>query len=123
MKASVQYNDFIGTSAADISDNSKLNDFLSMRGVDNLRFDAIGARFNCNYSDLFSVYIICIDKDQSTVTKKHLVEISFEKNIEMAEFFDLFKRFDVIVLKKNCGYQDSIINESITIDDRENNEK
>lgn len=69
MKASVQYNDFIGTSAADISDHTDLNKFLSSRGVDTDRYDAIGASFYVCYSDFFSASVICIDQEQSTSDK------------------------------------------------------
>lgn len=63
MKASVQYNDFIGTSAADISDHTNLNEFLASRGVDTDRYNAIGASFYVGYSDFFSASIICIDNE------------------------------------------------------------
>ena len=45
MKASTQYNDFVGTTAADISDHSNLTDFLNGRGVDTERYEPIGASF------------------------------------------------------------------------------
>lgn len=122
MKASVQYNDFIGTSAADISDHTNLNEFLASRGVDTDRYDAIGASFYAGYSDFFSASIICIDNEQSTADKKHIVKIRFEAEFDKDEFFDLFKRFDVVISKKYNGYQDQEIDEEITIDDRPTDE-
>ena len=119
MKASVQYNDFIGTSAADISDHTNLNEFLAIRGVDTNRYDAIGASFYAGYSDFFSASIICIDKEQSTEEKKHIVKIGFEAEFDKDEFFDLFKRFDVVISKKYDGYQEQEIDEEITVDDRQ----
>lgn len=119
MKASVQYNDFIGTSAADISDHTNLNEFLATRGVDINRYDAIGASFYAGYSDFFSASIICIDKEQSTEEKKHIVKIGFEAEFDKDEFFDLFKRFDVVISKKYGGYQEQEIDEEITVDDRQ----
>jgi hypothetical protein len=53
MKASTQYNDFIGTSAADISDHSDLNEYLSSRGVDIDRYIAIGASFYAGLNNLY----------------------------------------------------------------------
>jgi hypothetical protein len=117
MKASVQYNDFIGTSAADISDHTNLNEFLATRGVDTKRYDAIGASFYAGYSDFFSASIICIDKEQSTEEKKHIVKIRFEAEFDKDEFFDLFKRFEVVISKKYDGYQEQEIDEEITVDD------
>ncbi|OJV32035.1 MAG: hypothetical protein BGO29_00945 [Bacteroidales bacterium 36-12] len=119
MKADVQYNDFVGTSAADISDFSHLNDFLSARGVDTSRYDSIGARFYAGYSHSFSASIICVDKETSTPNNPYIVTIRFENKFEKDEFFDLFKRFNVVILKKYGGYKDREIDEDIVFDDRE----
>lgn len=123
MKATVQYNDFIGTSAADISDHSNLNAFLANRGIDTDRYDAIGANFYSGYSHFFSASIICIDNEQSTDQKKHIVKLSFESEFGVSEFLDLFKRLEVVVTKKYGGYQDHEIDEEITVDDRGELEK
>lgn len=122
MKADVQYNDFKGTSAADISDHTNLNEFLSSRGVDTERYDAIGASFFAGYNDFFSASIICIDKEQSTATKTHIVKIDFEAEFDKDEFFDLFKRFSVVITEHYDRYQDQDIDERIIIDDRDNEE-
>jgi len=118
MKATVQYNDFVGSAAADISDHFSLNDFLKERNVDTERYNAIGAEFYCGYSDFFSVYIICVDKDRSTDEKRYLVNIGFEKKITKDEFFDLFKRFNVVITQKYGKYESQEIEESIRFDDR-----
>lgn len=119
MKASVQYNDFIGTSAADISDHENLNQFLSSRGVDINRYDSIGASFYAGYSDSFYASIICIDKQKSTNEKPYIVSISFEDEFDKDEFFDLFKRFNVMISTKHYSYQNNDIDEEIMVDDRE----
>jgi hypothetical protein len=121
MKADVQYNDFIGTSAADISDHTNLNKFLASRGVDTDRFDSIGASFYAGYSDFFSATIICIDKQKSTEANPYLVSISFEDKFDKDEFFDLFKRFNVVISTKYGEHQDRKIDEEIIIDDRKPN--
>lgn len=118
MKADVQYNDYIGTSAADISDHTDLNKFLASRGVDTDRYDSIGASFYAGYSDFFSASIICLDKHKSTSEKSYIVSISFEDELNKDEFFDLFKRFNVVVSTKYGGYQNKEIDEEIMIDDR-----
>jgi len=118
MKATVQYNDFVGTAAADISDHFSLSDFLKSRNVDTERYDAIGVEFYCGYSDFFSVSILCVDKERSTVEKRYLVNIGFEKKITKDEFFDLFKRFNVVITQKYGKYESLEIEESITLDDR-----
>ena len=120
MKATTKYNDLIGTSAADISDNISFKDFLASRNVDTDRFEAIGAKFFSGYNNYFSVYIICIDKAKSTEKNKHIVELTFEENFGLNEFFNLFKRFEVVVSQKFSNYQEEKIEESIRI--RENGE-
>ena len=118
MKAETQYNDFTGTAAADISDHSSLNDFLEAQGVDIKRYEAVGANFYHGYSDFFHCSIICIDQQKSDKETPHLVSIDFEKEFSHKEFFDLFKRFDVVVSMKHRGVQHLEISEEITIDNR-----
>lgn len=118
MEASVQYNDFLGTSAADISDFASLDDYLNSKGVDTNRYNAQGAKFYAGYSDSFSVAIICEDNERSTEANKYIVSISFENDITKDEFFDLFKRFEVIVIRRNSDIENCEISEEITIDDR-----
>ena len=117
MKADVQYNDFIGTSAADISDHTDLNKYLESRGVDTNRYNSIGARFYSSYDFSFSASIICIDKQKSTTEKQHIVSISFEKDIDRDEFFDLFKRFNVVITTQFGAYENKEIDERITIEE------
>lgn len=117
MKAKVQYDDFTGTSAADISDHTNLNKFLGSRGVNTDRYVAIGASFYAWYDDFFSPSIICIDKEQSNEEKKHIVKIGFESGFNKQEFFGLFKRFEVIICEKYGGYDDQEIDGHITVED------
>ena len=118
MKASVQYNDLKGTAAADKSDFVWLDSVLNERGVDTDRYEVIGASFYSGYSDYFSASIICIDKERSTEEKEYIVSISFENEFTKEQFFDLFKRFKVIITKRFGGYEDLEIEEEITFDDR-----
>jgi len=83
MKASVQYNDFIGTAAADISDHTSLNEFLGSRGVDLVRYNAIGARFYASYNDGFRASIICIDNQKSSEKGRYIVSLSFEESFDI----------------------------------------
>ena len=46
MKASVQYNDYLGTAAADGADWIMLNEYLKQKGVDTSRYEAVGAEFS-----------------------------------------------------------------------------
>ena len=108
MKATTQYTDFEGTAAADISDHSDLTKFLNSRGVDTNRYAPIGAEFYHGYKDFFSSSIICIDNQKSTADKPHIASISFEGEFDHNEFFDLFKRFKVIITQKYDRHQDKL---------------
>lgn len=118
MKATVQYNDFIGTAAADISDHTDLNKFLASRGIEIDRYEAIGASFYSGYSDFFSASIICIDRQQSTESNKFISKISFEDELDRDEFFNLFKRFNVVISTKNGNYSELEVKDEITFDER-----
>jgi hypothetical protein len=118
MKAQVQYNDFVGTAAADISDHSDLQKLLASRKVAVTRFEAVGASFYSGYNHNFIASIICLDRLNSTVNQPHLVDISFEVDFARDEFFNLFKRFKVIITNKARALEDFDISEEITLDDR-----
>lgn len=119
MKASVQYNDFKGTSAADISDHTTLKKFIENRGVDTERYKAIGAEFYAGYSDFFTASVICEDNELSTDEKKFIVSISFENELTKDDFFELFKRFNVVITERFGGYENLEIDKEIIFDDRE----
>lgn len=117
MKAQVQYNDFIGTAAADESDHIKLKAFLEKKGVDVERYEPIGAKFYMGGRNFYG-HILC--KDHHEERENFAVKISFENGLSCDEFFSLFKRFEVIITLKHGGYQDwELQNDSIHIDDRE----
>ena len=113
MKANVQYNDFKGSAAADIADHWNLEDFLKSKGFDTERFRPIGANFYSGYSSFFSASIICVDKKKSTEEKEHLTSIGLNNELTRDEFFDLFKRFNVIITNRNEGYEDKTIDEEL----------
>lgn len=104
MKASVQYNDYRGTVAADISDYALLSDYLKDRGVDVDRYEPIGVRFYSGYSEYVSVNFICIDHQSD---ERKAVTLKFEKNLSALEFLDLFKRLEIILtFAKGRDYSD-----------------
>lgn len=119
MKASVQYNDYIGTAAADKSDHFYLNDFLKGKGVDVNRYNCIGASFYSGDSGFFGCKFICLDTQSN---EQKAVAIAFEsKNMSCEEFFSLFKRFNVVLTwAKGSDYsQWELDDNTIMIDDRE----
>jgi hypothetical protein len=100
MKAAVSYNDFIGTSAADISDHTDLNEFLTEQGVDTQLYKPIGLSFYTSYDDLFFVSFLCVDAERSTAEKPFVVKMSFENELSQKDFFALFKRLEVVLMFK-----------------------
>jgi len=106
MKADVQYNDFIGTAAADISDflGTKFGDNIESLGkyfgLDQSRFEAIGISIYGVEFKFISLY--CIDKkrnknDKNFITKMS-VPISDEDKNDILEI--LFKRLNIVLHSK-----------------------
>ena len=93
MKASVQYNDFVGRSAADISDFQNLYAYLEQNDVNTKRYRPIGVEFYTgNTNDVVNFSVICIDEEGE---KTKAVKISFEhKTIQ--DVISLFKRLCVV---------------------------
>lgn len=101
MKADVQYNDFKGTAAADISDflGSKYGDDLDSFGkyfkIDETRFKVIG--ISIYGTDSFYISFLCVDKVKSTSDKEHIVSMSIdiEDDRDILDF--LFKRLHIVL--------------------------
>lgn len=117
IKARAQYNDYIGTAAADGHDWTSLKDYLANKGVDIEKYIPIGVDFYSGEGGFIHIRFICKDKD---VNEKRLVTIGFEKEIDIKEFFAIFKRFNVIVTwAKGCDYSDwDLDDDTIMIDNR-----
>lgn len=111
MEAKTQYNDYIGTAAADISDHISLDQFLAVRIINIDNYEVIGAQFFSSNIGGFSASIICIDKVRTIGNKTHVVQINFKDNLEIDEFFSLFKRFEVILYTDPEKYKDLEIDE------------
>ncbi|MBB1148945.1 MULTISPECIES: hypothetical protein [unclassified Myroides] len=103
MKAKVQYNDFKGTVAADISDMIAVNkgNYISSIGeyfdVDQERFKVVGVSLQ-GIQD-FELTMLCIDKEKSTPFKEHLVKMKFDLDAEGQKQMLglLFKRLNVVL--------------------------
>jgi hypothetical protein len=97
MKASVQYNDIVGTAAADVSDffNNNLQSYLKSMFKD---FD--GDRYRCDGCRLYMsdhgnhayVKFVCYD----TVENKYVYLVPV-KNYTLEDMTKMFKRFDVVM--------------------------
>lgn len=109
MKAKVQYNDFIGTVAADLSDYyfNSINEYLKQHYpfFDWNRYFCIGCEFFTSYGQYLSVSFICRD-----LIDKKLHRLLPENEFSLEVFFELFKRFSIVL---GNGIED----EDVVIDD------
>lgn len=115
MKASVQYGDFKGTSAADISDHEDLEAVLQRLNVDTDQYEPVGASFYFGYSDFFSGYIIARDNTKSTEKEPYLVQIDL--GFDRDEFFDMFKRLDVVFESRFEDFVNVDVKDTIHLDE------
>ena len=96
MKAKLQYNDYIGTCAADRSDFQTLEQYLEELGGDANRYEPIGVAFYAgDNSDKVTFEILCIDKDGD---KTKAVKIAIE-GAELKDVISLFKRLEVFFVQ------------------------
>lgn len=104
MKASTQYDDLIGTVAADISD------FLGGPGIDNVRalakyFKLDEERFEIKGISFYGrekryVSLVCIDKERSQNNKNFVVKLSVPIDDDREIFSILFKRLHIVLHDK-----------------------
>lgn len=103
MKAEVQFNDFVGSIAADISDviAAKKGNYISSIGeyfdVDQKRFKVVGVSLS-GIAD-FKVTLICVDNEKSTESKEHIVNMTIELDADgQREMLNvLFKRLNFVL--------------------------
>ena len=97
MKASVQYNDIVGTAAADVSDffENNLQFYLKslFKNFDSDRYRCDGCRLYMSYhGNHANVKFICYD----SVENKYVYLIPV-KDYTLEDMTKMFKRFDVIM--------------------------
>lgn len=122
MKADVQYNDFKGTVAADISDflggpgSDDLNSIGKYFGLNQDRFEIIGLSIYGTKN--FSISLICVDKERSDENNEHIVSMSvdYEEGNEILD--QLFKRLHIVLHNKfDDKYPDLGYNEEVNFSD------
>lgn len=122
MKADVQYNDFVGTAAADISDalGFKYGDYLDSYGkyfnIDENRFKIVGISIYGTESFFVSFY--CVDLNKSSDAKEHIVKMRMEIDDEKEILRILFKRLHIVLHSKfDRKYPDREYDEEIEYTD------
>ena len=116
MKASVQYGDFKGTSAADISDHESLEEVAERIGIDLSRYEPVGVNFYFGYSDFFSASFIARDKEKSTDDDPYMVKINHD--LSRDEFFDMFKRLDVVLYSRFTDHDEGEVRDTVNLEDQ-----
>jgi len=118
MKADVQYNDFIGTAAADISDSlgirygDNLESFGKYFKIDDNRFKVIGV--SIYGTENFFISLLCVDNYKSTEGKEHIVNMSIDLKSDLSILGILFKRLHIILHSRfddkypNLNYDEEI---------------
>jgi len=122
MKANVQYNDFEGTVAADISDGlggvrgDDLKSIGRFFNLDEERFKIVG--LSIYGTDDFYISLICVDKKRSTEHKEHIVKMSCEVENEKEILDILFKRLHIVLYDRFDGkYVNMDYDEEVHISD------
>lgn len=105
MKADVQYNDFIGTVAADISDalggpgGDDMETYGKYFKIDEVRFEVLG--LSIYGTDHSLVSLICKDKKRSTTNRDYIVKMSVDIEDPSRILKLLFKRIHILLHDKH----------------------
>jgi hypothetical protein len=104
MKASVQYGDFKGTVAADVSDllahygGDDFSSFSKYLNLDEERFNLVG--ISIYGTKEFGIELICIDKEKSTEGNEHIVKLSYTIENKEDILDILFKRLNIVLYER-----------------------
>jgi hypothetical protein len=101
MKAKVQYGDFEGTAAADLSD--AISTFYGNRSdglskyfkLDENRFELVGVDISGIQRPF--LILICLDKNQSNDGENHYVRMTYDIEDKKVNLDTLFKRLNIIL--------------------------
>ncbi|MGN7823144.1 hypothetical protein ACTJJB_23695 [Chitinophaga sp. 22536] len=119
MKANVQYGDFKGSAAADISDSLSRLAGNSLKGIgkyfklDEKRFDPVG--ISIYGTDHFYISLLCVDKNKSKEGKEHIVSMSMDVADDREILRILFKRLNIVLYSRfdtqyeNLNYDQEVL--------------
>nr|DAD67487.1 MAG TPA: hypothetical protein [Siphoviridae sp. cttdo1] len=127
MKASVQYNDLVGTAAADITDfigGNSLDEIAKYVQLDTERFKLVG--LSIYGTEKPSISLICIDKEQSQGGKEYIVNMNlFDTIISKEELLSIIlKRLHIVLYQKGDHKYSSLdCDEEVSYNDYHNPEQ
>ncbi|MDX8567356.1 hypothetical protein OZ668_05140 [Elizabethkingia sp. HX XZB] len=128
MKANVQYDDLIGTSAADISDyisttygGDNLESIANYFKLDKNKFRLIGISFYG--TEDFGISLLCVDIEKSTSQKEHIVSMMINWKQDENPLSVLFKRMNIVFHENHDEKYSSLdYDEEINYNDVHNND-
>lgn len=96
MEAKTQYNDFVGTAAADISDQfiNSMDEYLGYKSAkyDKSKYRCIGCELHPYALDKLDVVFYCKD-----LVSRQIVPMRFEKEFNISELCVMFKRMSIVI--------------------------
>ena len=96
MKATVQYNDYVGSAAADIADEfvNSMDEYLSVRSkiFDKTKYHCIGCELRPYGIDKLDVEFYCRD-----LQTRQIVTLRFNTEFKLSDILVMFKRFAVVM--------------------------
>ena len=96
MKASVQYNDYLGTAAADIADEfvNSMDEYLALRSkrFNKAKYHCIGCELRPYGIDKLDLEFYCRD-----LQTRQIVPMRFNCEFKLTELLVMFKRFAVVI--------------------------
>ena len=108
--ASVQYDDLIGTAAADEADRGGLITFSKAKGIDTGKYFPVGVSFYSEEQEDGSVSVYAVEKsvagsfdEVEQYANSHGGQVpcvQFDANATIAELFQHFKRLEVVLTRK-----------------------
>lgn len=122
MKADLQYSDFVGTAAADISDflgsiyGNNIESFGKYFKLDQNRFKVIG--LSIYGTENHHISLLCVDKHKTTDKKEHITSISIDIKDDNEFLSFLFKRLHLVLYSRfDDKYPNLNYDEELNYDD------
>lgn len=106
-KARVQYNDFKGTVAADVSDNKSFLNYLVEIGLANKNEEIVGYRivFNENSGREIEEPGVVVYLQDETLDDPTSTIRAIDQRMPTKKFFSFFKRFDMVMTRDGSTFE------------------
>lgn len=110
MEANVQYNDFKGTAAADISDQfvNSMDEYLSFKSTkyDKNKYRCIGCELHPYGLNKLDAVFYCKD-----LTTRQIVPMRFNQEFSVSELCVMFKRMSIVIGENIAEVEDPAVDD------------